>query len=239
MGSWSMKYFGRDVLPQNAIIIPGTTGDEQKQKYLSLFDRVVDYESNLFEWYILEKDEIKYLLMLRIYGAPMVIDLIHILKEGQVEKVIFIGAAFGFGTNIKIGDIVLPSQVQALDGILTTFEATSYTQPNNDLLQLLTDVFGKEKMKYKKGKTVSIPSVFTKIDRNLFDSDVLALEMETSTFLYYTARETIKSVAILVISDTEKHKLTDVQNNRYISMLNVIGILLKNSSLLFDDSQLK
>lgn len=239
MGSWTEKYFGRDILPKYAIIIPGTTGNEQKHNYLSLFDKVISYESNLFEWYILEKAGIQYLLMLQVYGAPMVIDLIHILKEGQIKKIIFIGAAYGFGSEVNIGDIILPNQVQALEGILTTYEKILYSHPNGDLLQLLAHVFDKENLKYKKGKTVSTPSVFTKVDRSLFDSDVLALEMEASAFLYFSTKESIEGASILVISDTEYHKLTDIQTNRYLSMLKIMNIILNDNTVFIDDSKMK
>ncbi len=85
MGNWSNRYLNSADLPRKCIVYAGTTRDELKMDILSNYTNVELKQNNLFEGYIAERSNIKYVLLFQIYGAAMMADIVHILADGQVE----------------------------------------------------------------------------------------------------------------------------------------------------------
>lgn len=225
MGEWAKKYFDQDDLPKKCYVFAGTSKEKFKQSLLKYFDDVIFHGGGIFEKYIVTKNEVKYLLIFQVFGAPMIIDLVHILKDGGVEQIIFFGSAYGINDKLVVADCVIPIKAQSLDGVLQAVENVNYSTPDENLTHYIINILNLCGEKCIMGKVVSVPSVFVKPNSMLYDDDLDVLEMETACLFFYTKKLNIKSAGILIVSDTINHKLYHSQERRYEKMLNVFRIV--------------
>lgn len=142
-----------------------------------------------------------------------------------MEEIIFIGAAFGIHKDLRVGDLVIPNQVQALEGLLKMNFDVDYAYPDIELKDKIKDILNRSGEKYLEGKTVSVPSTFSQPNRSKYDKDLVALEMEFSSVCYFAHKFNIKCAGILVISDTANHDLLDDQDLRYKRITQVFEIV--------------
>lgn len=230
MGQWANKYFNQTELPRECYIFAGTAKNDFKNDIIKNFDEVLYHDLGIFEKYIVCKGGMKYTIIFQVFGAPMIIDLIHILKDGGVQKIIFFGAAFGINESLEVGDCVVPIQVQSLEGILETVEHKKYAYPDEKLARLMIDGLKLNSIDVNVGKVVSVPSVFVKPDKEIFDEDLYAIEMETACLFHYSKELKIRCSAILIISDTKTHKLYNSQDRRYQKMVDVFKVLFNRNN---------
>jgi len=218
MGQWSKHEFKRNILPHRCYFFAGTGINSLKDKILNHFDKILLHENDLYERYIVKNNVKECSLVFQVYGASMAADLVHVLKDGESKEIIFFGAAFGMLSEMKVGDFVIPSKIQALDGIIKLCENESYALPDYSFLHKIKSIFDEKDILYYSGKSISIPSVFVKPKKELYDNDLIALEMELASVCYYAKKLDIKSAGVLVISDTVNKTLLDSQKDRYESM---------------------
>jgi purine-nucleoside phosphorylase len=214
VGEWAKKYFDQDDLPKQCYVFAGTSTENFKQSLLKYFDDVIFHDGGIFEKYMVTKNEVKYLLIFQVFGAPMIIDLVHVLKDGGVEKIIFFGSAYGINDSLMVGDCVIPVNAQSLDGVLQTVENVNYSIPDENLTHAIKNILNLSGEKCIMGKVVSVPSVFVKPNSGLYDDDLDVLEMETACLFYYTKKLNIRSAGILIVSDTINHKLYHAQEKK-------------------------
>ena len=227
MGDWAKHEMDRTSLPQKCYIFAGTTLDEQKEKILSMFEKINFHKHDVYERYIVSDEEKEYLIIFQVYGAPLITDITHILNDGGVEIIIFIGAAFGIHESLRIGNFVIPDQIQALDGLLKMNFNVDYAYPDRGLNNTIKAIMQKKGEKYFEGKTVSVPSTFSQPDKSRHDNDVMALEIEFSSVCYFANAFNIACAGVLVISDTANHDLLDEQKLRHENILKAFE-LIKN-----------
>ncbi len=129
-------------------------------------------------------------------------------------------------SSIDIGSIIVPEQIQTLDGIVNGVENTEITFPDEEILSKLKTYLKANEIRFRTGKTVSVPSVFVKPSTALYHADTIALEMETGSLFYYAKKNNIKAAAIHVVSDNMNYHLYESQQKRYdtISKLSKIAI---------------
>ena len=225
MGNWAMHEFGKDKLPKRCYLFAGTTPEYVKNSILEHYNEVILHKHDVYERYIVKDKENEDLLIFQAYGAAVVADILSILKDGEVEEVIFIGTAFGLSNKLKTGDVVIPSKVQCLDGITNLIDSATYVVPNDEFRKKILDLLDEHKVDFKEGLTVSVPTVFWRLDNNKFDSNIIALEMELSAFLHFSYKLELRSAGILVISDTINHSLLDDQTLRFANIINTFSII--------------
>ena len=215
MGKWVIHEFGIEKLPKRCYLFAGTTPEDVKNKILQQYNEIVFHKHDVYERYIVKDKQREDVLIFQAYGAAVVADILAILKDGEVEEVIFIGTAFGLSNNLKTGDIVIPNKVQCLDGITSLFDSISYVVPNNQERQKIMDILLKNNVNFIEGLTVSVPTTFWRLDGSKFNSNIIALEMELSAFIHFSLKLELKSAGILIISDTINHSLLEDQTLRF------------------------
>ena len=225
MGNWSKKYMNSDALPARCIIYAGTTKDELKNDILSDYTNIQIMQSHIFEGFVAERDDEQFVLLFQVYGAAMMADIVHILADGDVKEILFIGAVHSFDITLDIGSVIVPDQIQALDGLVNGIEKTEITYPDVDSFLKVKQILEKNRIQFRVGKTVSIPGVFVKPGIELYHKDTIALEMESSCLFHYAKKNNIKAAAIHVVSDNSKYKLYEDQKKRYDTICMLSHIL--------------
>lgn len=231
MGKWSLKYFNQDVLPENCILFAGTTKDDLKEKILSNYQYAKELQHCLFEAYECSTDNSKILLIFQLYSAAMTADIIHYLNDGKVKNILFIGAAYSFINTYQIGDIIIPTSVKPMDGIVDYIENVHIVYPNQSSLAFIEKILDGNQIKYSKGMAISVPSVFVKPQINAISKDIISMEMECAALYYYSSKLGINCVAIQIISDKEDHQLHEDQNARYNTIDRISRILSNQKRL--------
>lgn len=226
MGEWAKHEFAREVLPKRCFLFAGTTPKHVKNSILDYYDEVVFHKHDVYERYIVKGSRGEDVLIFQAYGAAVVADLLTILKDGKVEQVIFIGTAFGLSNKLRTGDVVLPTEVQCLDGVTNLIDSVTQVSPDKELRKQLQAVLQQDGIGFQQGRTVSVPTVFWRLDGGRFDPGIIALEMELSAFIHFTARLGLKSAGLLIISDTVNHSLLDDQTLRFQSIVRVFASLV-------------
>jgi purine-nucleoside phosphorylase len=214
-----------DTLPAHCIVYAGTTRDELKTDILSIFANVLVLQSHIFEGFVVEKDEEQCLLLFQIYGAAMMADVVHILADGNVKEILFVGAVHSFDNTLDIGSIIVPDQIQALDGLVNGIENVEITYPDADSFLKVKYFLERNFIQFRVGKTVSIPGVFVKPEKSLYHANAIALEMESSSLFYYAKKNNIKAAAIHVVSDNTIHHLYEDQKKRYDAIYRLSQVL--------------
>ena len=142
-----------------------------------------------------------------------------VLKDGNVQEAVFFGYAFGMSEGMSVGDCVVPTQVQPLDGVTTRIGGGPYAAPDADLTATISEVLRQNDIPFQSGKSVSVPATFWHGDEKQIDSDVIALEMEFGAFCHCARIAGIKAGGLFVISDTKSHGLLDKRPPRDPRML--------------------
>ncbi len=227
-GTMAQVNFNQTILPTKAYIFADNLKEDIKSEIFKSFDEILfRHEGGYFERYIVRRADTEYILVFQIVGAPMIIDILHILKDGGVETVVFIGAALGINPTLEVGDCVILTETQALEGVLQFLENTSYSYPDNNLSTDIMVILDKKELAFTKVKVVSVISSFAQTNWKCFDNDVDVLEMETSCLFHYAKKLDMKSVAVLIISDTKDHKIYYSQEERYKKMIKVFRKLIE------------
>jgi purine-nucleoside phosphorylase len=126
-----------------------------------------------------------------------------------VNEAIFFGYACGIAEGMRVGDCVIPTQVQTLDGVTTKLGAEKYTLPHAEMTGMISEVLQRNSFPFRSGKSVSVPATFWHGDESQIDSDVIALELEFAAFCYCANAIGIKAAGIFIITDTREQGLLD------------------------------
>lgn len=220
MGIWTKHEFNRDKLPERCFLFAGDHSEERRKEILSHYEAIVFHKHTVYEAYIVSIGDIEELLIFQVYGAPLISDLSFILNDGGVKEIIFIGTALGIDENLKIGDYVIPSEVQALEGLLKVIFDVDYSYPDAELKKKIEQSLRVIEETYFEGKTVSVPCTFAHPDKSKYDEDVIALEMELSAIYHFSRQLGIQCAGILVVSDTKDHGLLDDRTVVYEKWVN-------------------
>jgi hypothetical protein len=228
MGSWSECEFGVKTLPPRAYLFAGTSGREKIDAVIGSFDKVLLHRHDVYERYLVRGDKGDASVMFQLYGAPIMCDLVTVLKDGNVKEAIFFGYAYGIPESTKVGDCVIPTLVQTLDGVTTKLGAGAYTAPDSEMIEMISDVLHQNHIPFQSGKSVSVPATFWHGDESLIDSDAIALELEYAAFCHCAHNVGIKAGGLLVISDTRKQRLLDKRPPRDPIMLEAFEAIKKH-----------
>ena len=219
MGAWAEHEFGVKTLPPRAYLFAGTSGRAKIDAAIGEFDKVLVHRHDVYERHLVSGSDAT--VMFQLYGAPIMCDLITVLKDGGVKEAVFLGYAFGFGDDTRVGDCVVPTCVQALDGVTARLGAGTHCTPDTELTASISDVLRQSGIPFRTGKSVSVPATFWHGDERDIEPDVIALEMEFAAFCHCAGVAGIKAGGLFEISDTETQGLLDRGLPRDATMLKV------------------
>ncbi len=140
----------------------------------------------------------------------MTLELIHLLKDGEAKKVFFIGSMGG--KDLPIGTLVVPTEVVDKAGLVMVYDPSKQIikADRNSLKRLIT-VLNRLGQDHVEGKIVSVPCALHKIshvkDFIKQDVDVLGVELETSTFTFYSQKEGLENYVLLYVSDNRDYDI--------------------------------
>lgn len=211
---WSHWEFHRDHLPPHAFVFGGNTPRASIDRIVGSYDRVLLHKHDNYEPFILESRGREALLAFQVYGAPMIADLLYLLRDGGTESATFIGAAYGIASQLRVADCVVPTKVRALDGFCQAIGSPDWALPHADERARLTVALGAAAESYIEAPTASVPSTFFHGPESALPPDAIALEIETAAFFHIAAATGIRAAAALVISDTAAHSLRDDRLSR-------------------------
>jgi len=209
MGSWVESEFGVITLPPRAYLFAGLSNREKIDAVLDSFGKVLYHRHDLYERYLVGGAGAEASLMFQLYGGPIMCDLVTILKHGNVSEAVFFGTAYGFAEDTRVGDCIVPTQVQTLDGVSERIGAGPYTAPNSAMVEMISAALRQRSIPFRTGKSVSVPATFWHGDEAQIDPDVIALELEFAAFCHCSHAVGIKAGGLLVISDTRDHGLLE------------------------------
>ena len=211
MGVWAKHEFNREILPEVCYLFAGTADEETKQKVLSKFGEIKFHKHDMYERYIVSDGNVEYVLIFQVYGAILTADLLKVLKDGEVKKCYFIGYAFSFNEDAKVGDYFISTYVQSLDGIVQSIDGVDESYPDENMLNEIMNKFDHSQIAYLTGMSVSVPCCLWSIDNKLINKNAVALEMEYASFCHFCKKLGIQGAGFFVISDTRNYSLLDDQ----------------------------
>ena len=219
MGAWAEHEFGVKTLPPRAYLFAGTSGASKIDAVVGSFGKVLFHHQDVYDRYLVSGGDAT--VMFQLYGAPIMCDLVTVLKDGGVEEAVFFGYAYGIEKGMRVGDCVVPPQVQALDGVTVRLGAGSHCTPDAELTATIADVLRQNRITFRSGKSVSVPATFWHGDEREIEPDAIALEMEFAAFCHCARVAGIRAGGLFVISDTKDHGLLDKDLPRDPKMLDV------------------
>ena len=203
--NWVDVAFGVKKLPEKVIVLAGLPPSYKVlTRIKNIFDNTKKVKESLFKAYICKKKSKSYFLVVGLYGATKVLELVNLLKFGKCKNLLFIGRV-GAIPGIEIGSILIPNKVRCLDGTSNiTDKKLKYSKHSENLK---TKVFDKLKefntLDYN---SVSIPHIFHDIDWTLEEqSKYKIVDMELGPFLFFADRAKMNAVGIYIVSD-QAHK---------------------------------
>ncbi len=208
MGRFSKAVFGRGKLPERCLIYAGVYSPQRKDCVRSLFDSWQKVQGHWVKYSFAYKDGVEYFVVFNVYGASMVLEIVQLLKDGNVEKVFFIGSMGG--KTLPVGTLVLPKRIVDRTGFPAIDSPNKQTVlPDEACLERLRLALADSGEAYVEGEIVSVPCVLHNIEhlRNFVEQEenILGVECETSTYYHYTQKEGLESYALLYVSDNKRH----------------------------------
>ena len=214
MGRYSKLIFGRDKLPARCIIYAGAYLPSRKKIVWRHFDKWGRVKGYWVRYVYAQKNGREYLILFNVYGGAFMMEALHILRDGGVRNTFFIGSAGG--KYLPIGTIILPIEVIERSGpvIIDNTEVESI-KCSREIVDFLAKKMNEMGINYTKGKIMSVPCVLHEIKhlRKMFEDrdDILGVEMELASYIYYARKLGIKAFALIYISD---NKYYDVISRR-------------------------
>jgi len=211
MGRFSEAIFGRKRLPERCLIYAGSYVPERKEWIKNSFDKWSRIRGDWVKYSFATKKGREHLLVFNVYGGAMILELLLLLKDGDVRKLFLIGSMGG--KDLPIGTLIVPTKVIDKSGlVLVDNPSKQIVEPDQNSLKRLREVLNNLGKKYVEGETASVPCVLHNINhiKNFIKqrTSTLGVDLETSTFYHYSQKEGLQNYALLYISDNKDHGIT-------------------------------
>lgn len=210
MGELSKAIFGRRKLPPRCILYGGAYVPARKDTVRTMFDKWPRIDGTWVKFTFAESRSEEYLVVFNVYGGPIVLKLLQLLKDGGCTRAFFIGSMYA--KDLPIGRLVIPVQVVDMAGPPTIDDSRKdLTELDSEIRSAIKKALAKKGLAYEEHKIVSVPAVLHRIDHvNKLvaeGKDIAGVEMETSTFIHFSSKLGLKGYPLLHVSDNEKHGL--------------------------------
>ena len=142
-------------------------------------------------------------------GAPYAVMILENLIAWGVETVLFIGWCGAISKNVKIGDIIIPNSCFIDEGTSPQYDSSDdsdnmISRPSAEITEKLLEIAERKKIPCHEGKIWTTDAIFRETEEKVKyyqDSNVLAVEMETSALFTVAGYRGIKAGAVLIVSD--------------------------------------
>lgn len=200
MGRLSEAIFGRRELPERCLIYAGSYVPERKGWIKTRFGKWQRITGYWVKYSFARRDGREYLLVFNVYGAAMILEVIQLLKEGGAKKIFLIDALGG--KDLPIGTLVLPTRIFDETGFVSADEPNKkIVKPQEESIKRMKKVLNNLGQAYIEGEIVSVPCVLHNINhikRSVEENtNIIGVELDTSTFYHYTVKENLESYALL------------------------------------------
>jgi len=216
LGRFSEFTFGRSKLPERCLIYGGVYGARRKDWVRRSFDRWNRIRGNWMKYAFATKKRRNYMVVFNVYGGSMTLELLRLLRDGGVKRVFFVGSLGA--KDLPIGTIVLPSKVIDRAGpVLVDDPSNEIVEPDGNCFRRLREALHDLGVDHVDGTITSVPCVLHNLPevKRLVEQDptVLGVELEMSTFYYYSKRDGLENYALLYVSDNEQHSIISRAKN--------------------------
>jgi len=216
MGRLCEATFRRKKLPERCLIYTGSYLPKRKEWVKNIFDNWQRIRGHWVRYSFSYRDCREHLLLFNVYGAAMTLEIIQLLKDGDVKKVFLVGSLGG--KELPVGTLVLPTKIIDKTGFVSADKPRKRTvKPKEYCLKGLKKTLENLGKDYVEGEIVSVPCVLHNINhiKKFVEqkTSVLGVELETSTFYHYSQKEALESYALLYISDNKKYNIISGAKN--------------------------
>lgn len=210
MGKLSKAVIGRSRLPPRCILYGGAYVPARKDTVRVLFDKWPRIGGTWIKFTFAESRDEEYLVVFNVYGGPIVLELLQLLKDGGCMRIFFIGSMYA--KDLPIGRLVIPVKVVDMAGPPTIDDSrTDAIELGSPIRSRIKEVLEESEMEYSERKIVSVPAVLHGIDyvNKLVaeGKDIAGVDIETSTFIHFSSKLGLKGYPLLHVSDNEKYGL--------------------------------
>lgn len=227
MGKLSLAKLGLNKIPNRCFVVGGNTPLDTQKQIIDSFDSCQKFIDAIIHYYVVKKNKHIYLIIFGVYGAPMVADLIALLKDGGCKEIIFIG--YAWGNNLPIGSLILPSRIYSGERLLPIQNHTLI--PDLKILSLIKRKLVREQHKFIEAKSLSVPSVFyqTKFnEQQIMKYKIDVVDMELSSIIFFSKNMRIHSAGILIINENHRRKIYHSTKAKKQTIIQVFKALLIN-----------
>jgi len=216
LGRLSEVMFGRSKLPKRCLIYAGAYVPRRKDWVRRSFDEWSRIRGNWVKYSFATKRSKDSVLAFNVYGGSVTLELLRLLKDGDVKRVFFVGSLGA--KDLPIGTIVLPSKVVDRAGpVLVDDPSNEIVTPDEDSSARLRRALQDLGISHVEGTITSVPCVLHDIPKvKKFveqNSTILGVELEKSTFYHYSKRDGFENYALLYVSDNEQHSVISRAKN--------------------------
>jgi len=210
MGGLSRAIFGRGELPERCIIYAGAYLPKKEGAVRGLFESWGKTKGNWIKYAYAKNAKKEILVIFNVYGGALLLEVLHILKEGDIRRIFFIGSMYAKA--LQIGTLVIPCSAMDKAGLVMVDDPGKIvTKPLATSFEEIKGALEGKGMPYVQGKIASVPCVFHGIDhvKEFIDKseDVLGVEAEVSTFYHFTRKLGLKGYVLLYVSDNRRYSI--------------------------------
>lgn len=234
MGEYSKAIFERDSLPEICFVFAGAYVSGRKNLVRRSFDEWERVRGSWIKYTYATGNGREYLILFGIYGAALMLEVLHLLNDGGAQTVFFIGSMYS--KNLNVGDIVIPKSIIDKAGIVMIADPhLGEIRPDGVSIKKLTTALDELGIAHYERKIASVPSVLHRIThvRDFVEnsSDIEGCEMELSTFHHFAPRLGLKAHSLLYVWDTPKHGIitgpAEIRKKRYVGLRNAVNAATK------------
>jgi purine-nucleoside phosphorylase len=210
LGRFAKTEFGRSTLPRSCIIFGGVYVPLRARVVGKHFDSWTRPRGNWIKYTYASKGKREYLVCFNVYGGTTTLELLHLLKDGNVRSAFFVGSMGS--DSLKVGQMVVPDRVVDMAGIVAVDSpGDAVVKVERGSLAEIEQSLGRLGIPFIRGKTASVPAVLHAIEsikRYLSDNkDVLGVELELSTFHHFGQKLGLKTYGLLYVWDNPRHDI--------------------------------
>jgi len=192
--------FGLNKLPDTTIVLGGMCPKYLKSKVLKLFTSNKKVENDLFDAYLCNYNGKSYFLIIRLYGATKVLELVRLLESGETKNIIFIGWA-GATSEINSCSVIIPKKVRCLDGVSNIADKNlKYSFPSSNLFEEVSKKLKSFEVKFL--DSVSTPHILHSI--KWIEKEQIkykCVDMELGPLLFFSDKANINAVGVYITSN--------------------------------------
>lgn len=208
MGRLSKAVFARASLPSRCIVYGGVYVAGRKDVVRRNFHEWRRVKGSWIRYAYAKSHGIEYLVVFNVYGGALALEVLHLLNDGGVRSVFFIGSMYA--KHLPIGALLIPTVAVDRAGlVLVDNPDKAVTRLGHSRIGAIELALKADNLSYEKVKIVSVPCVLHDIrhvKRFVAKSeDIAGVEMEVSTLHHFSKKIGLEAYVLLYVSDNQKH----------------------------------